>query len=197
MDIKSTRLANLGTLLARYGNHKGRLAAAIGKKPAQVSQWFAGVRTISEDSARDIESALKLAADWMDREAGRTPGNHMAPIPIAASVVVAEQELPSHSRLFERVDEVKLRALARADLLRLEGALIGAAGLLGLDIVGPASGLFEQTQSERTMTGLLYTLPRRRTPLVAPDQTRRPVPPERVVQLHGRGGFLAPLDRIT
>lgn len=68
MHIKDVRLARLHVLLAEHGNNKAALARTLGKAPAQVSQWFNGVRTITEESARSIEIAAKRPRGWMDTE---------------------------------------------------------------------------------------------------------------------------------
>lgn len=70
MDITSIRLQRLQQLLAldRYNGRGGqaRLGADIGRAAAQISQWLSGARTISEDSARNIEQKLRLPPLWMD-----------------------------------------------------------------------------------------------------------------------------------
>lgn len=53
-------------LLAEHNGNKAALARTLGKAPAQVSQWFNGVRTITEDSAREIERRAKKPDMWLD-----------------------------------------------------------------------------------------------------------------------------------
>lgn len=43
-----------------------KLAAKIGKAPAQISQWINGTRTLREETAREIEHSLGLPERWMD-----------------------------------------------------------------------------------------------------------------------------------
>ena len=66
VPIREVRRQRLLELLDRHGGQKIALAKALGKSPAQVSQWCNHFRTISEDSAREIEQALKLPPGWMD-----------------------------------------------------------------------------------------------------------------------------------
>lgn len=65
VDIRETRLARLTLLLHEYGSKKA-LAAKLKKAPAQVSQWFNRVRTITEDSAREIERNAERHVGWLD-----------------------------------------------------------------------------------------------------------------------------------
>lgn len=75
MNIAEIRRLRLEALVAKQpGRAKQRgLAAAIGKAPAQISQWINGTRTINEESARAIEKKLKLTERWMDNEAEAWP----------------------------------------------------------------------------------------------------------------------------
>lgn len=66
MHIRDIRLARLAVLLAEHNDNKAALARTLGKQPAQVSQWFNGVRTITEESARAIERSAKKPARWLD-----------------------------------------------------------------------------------------------------------------------------------
>lgn len=76
-DVKATRLRRLSELRAdRFGGSSAALAAAIKRSPSQVSQWFTGVRTITEDSARHIEQSLRLDNGWLDNatDTAASPG---------------------------------------------------------------------------------------------------------------------------
>jgi len=73
MEIKDTRLNRLKLLLDQHDGNKAALARAIKKQPAQVSQWFNHVRTINEDSAREIEERMRLPVGWMDLPLDQTP----------------------------------------------------------------------------------------------------------------------------
>jgi hypothetical protein len=66
MDIRDIRLARLQQLLVDHKDNKAALARSLKKHPAQVSQWFSGIRTITEDSARDIEKAAGKPKGWLD-----------------------------------------------------------------------------------------------------------------------------------
>lgn len=66
-DLRERRKANLEALRdEKFEGNSRRLAAAIERSPSQLSQWFTGVRTITEESARHIEVALRLPAGWLD-----------------------------------------------------------------------------------------------------------------------------------
>lgn len=71
MDVKEARQAALQLLLDEdigpERGRKSRLAARIGKSPAQISQWISGYRSIEEETAREIERAAGKPPRWMDR----------------------------------------------------------------------------------------------------------------------------------
>ena len=46
------------------------MAEAIGKDPAQISQWFSGFRNIGDAAARQIEDRLGLHRGYLDGIAG-------------------------------------------------------------------------------------------------------------------------------
>lgn len=75
--MKETRRAALELLLGEDKNQgrgvKQRLAARIGKKPAQISQWLSGYRTIEEDTAREIEKNAGKPLRWMDEDRTTDP----------------------------------------------------------------------------------------------------------------------------
>lgn len=89
MDTRELRRRRLLDLVAaQSGAGKQRqLAKAIGKAPAQVSQWVNRTRTITEDSARQIERALKLPDGWMEHDPATVLSTAHAPNspPTAAS----------------------------------------------------------------------------------------------------------------
>lgn len=72
--IDEIRLSNFLALLSRYS--QAEIARRMGRGPAQVQQWAAkaqgrdakGSRNINDESARLIEKALGLAANWMDHD---------------------------------------------------------------------------------------------------------------------------------
>lgn len=68
MDLRERRRVHLEAVRdEKFGGSARQLAAAIKRSPSQVSQWFTGVRTITEESARYIEEALALSPGWLDR----------------------------------------------------------------------------------------------------------------------------------
>lgn len=72
-NIREIRLQRLLELLDEHKGVKKALAATIGKAPAQVSQWVSGVRTITEESAREIEKMARKPLGWMDMQ----PSEHV------------------------------------------------------------------------------------------------------------------------
>ena len=85
MDIRDIRLQRLGQLLDEHNGNKAALARTLKKAPAQISQWFAGVRTITEVTAREIEHAAKRPVGWMDalppHASLKLSGQHISPPP--------------------------------------------------------------------------------------------------------------------
>ncbi len=67
MDTKEIRLANLRALLAEAGGKQIRLAERLKKSASQLNKWFSGHRTITEDSAREIEANVKKPRGWLDQ----------------------------------------------------------------------------------------------------------------------------------
>lgn len=66
MDVKDYRVAALRALEAECGGKQVLLAGRINKSASQISQWYSGVRTISEETARDIERLARKPPGWMD-----------------------------------------------------------------------------------------------------------------------------------
>lgn len=84
MNIHEVRLDRLRWLLEKKFDHnKAALARAIRRQPAQVSQWFSGVRKITETSARHIEDALGLRdpPHWLDQQGDPTAAEVPVPAP--------------------------------------------------------------------------------------------------------------------
>ncbi len=79
-DIDEIRLENFRMILTKYS--QAEIARRMGKTPPQIYQWAGkalgssakGLRNISSDTAREIESALGLDANWMDHPHIATPG---------------------------------------------------------------------------------------------------------------------------
>lgn len=70
-EVRRQRLEKL--LKERFGGSQKELAVAIGRSPAQISQWLSRFRNISEDSARAVEVALQLPLGWMDVDNADNP----------------------------------------------------------------------------------------------------------------------------
>lgn len=84
--IREIRLQRLQLLLSEHKGIKKLLGAAIGKAPSQVSQWINGTRTITEETAREIERSVKKPTGWMD-----------LPIPSGSGHITLKQvEKPPH-----------------------------------------------------------------------------------------------------
>lgn len=66
MDIREVRRERLLLLLAEEGGKRNKLASRIKKSPSQLSQWLGHHRTITEDSAREIERNAGKPAWWLD-----------------------------------------------------------------------------------------------------------------------------------
>lgn len=67
MKILDIRRNNLQLLLqTEFKGVQRQMAAQLKRTPAQISQWFAGYRTIREDTARDIERRAGKPAGWLD-----------------------------------------------------------------------------------------------------------------------------------
>lgn len=74
-------------LQAEPGRGRQRsLARRLGKAPAQVSQWVNRTRTITEETAREIERTMQRPTGWMDSDPkapATTGGYHVTPPPLA------------------------------------------------------------------------------------------------------------------
>ena len=70
MDIREIRLQALFRLLAEHGGKRVAVSKLIGKSPSQISQWLSRNRTITEESARDIERRAGKLKGWMDSTDG-------------------------------------------------------------------------------------------------------------------------------
>ena len=145
VNLKEARRKRLEELLAwpRFGGEKKALAEAIGKAPAQVSQWVNSTRTINEESARHIEAKLRLPSHWMDGPAATVhtppagvtepgPGPYSQGVPLPADLVAS------------------LRGLSRDDLARAEGMLRGfIASAQGTELGGATTAPAPRKLSSR------------------------------------------------
>lgn len=97
MGLKANRLASLLALLAEdQGPERGRkqrLAARLHKKPAQISQWLSGYRTIEEETARELEVRAGKLPGWMDRSRDASDADGALPT-FMLSEPTLEQALP-------------------------------------------------------------------------------------------------------
>jgi transcriptional regulator with XRE-family HTH domain len=66
MEIREVRLSRLVELLAEEDGHRAKLAGRLGISPSQLSQWLGRHRTITEESARKIESKARKPPAWLD-----------------------------------------------------------------------------------------------------------------------------------
>lgn len=95
-DIRRTRLTEL--LEEQKDPQQVNLAKLLRRSPAQVSQWLTGYRTITEDSAREIERNARKAAHWLDRPPGWTPEQHSAGgLPPQSWLVAHEMSPPPYT----------------------------------------------------------------------------------------------------
>lgn len=123
MQIRDIRLARLAQLLKEHDGNKAALARTLGKAPAQISQWFNGVRTITEDSAREIERKAKRTRGWLDSIEASSPA--AAPTPLR----VRESESNYASWPFSSITPLSYHTdLTQAQRDRVEAF---AAGVLG------------------------------------------------------------------
>jgi hypothetical protein len=97
MEIREIRRARLLQLIHEQTGHgkQRRLAALIGKAPAQVSQWVNRTRTITEDIARQIELKARKPAGWLDidPEAPHAATDHYAVV-VMPPLAVREPAAP-------------------------------------------------------------------------------------------------------
>lgn len=70
ITIHDIRKRNLEIILeTEFGGVKARLAKAMGVSPNNISRYFSNTkdgRTVSDDTARKVEDAVKKPRGWMD-----------------------------------------------------------------------------------------------------------------------------------
>ena len=98
-------------LLDEEHQKKAALARRIHKSPQQVSQWLSSYRTISEETAREIERSAHKPLGWMDDPAAHVtpsrvvahdlsqPVDTMLPPILGVQDIVSGQPLPPVFRL--------------------------------------------------------------------------------------------------
>jgi DNA-binding transcriptional regulator YdaS (Cro superfamily) len=87
-------------LLVKEAGTQDALAAAIGKSPAQISQWINASkdsktgkpRTLARATAREIERKRGKPEGWMDQPHAETPVAAVSPVEQAADGVLTEEQ---------------------------------------------------------------------------------------------------------
>lgn len=110
MDVKEIRRLNLEALAAATGGTTA-LASKLGKSPSQISQWLGGYRSMTEESAREVETSLRKPFRWMDALHLAEPQPLYKETPPEVSGLAQDLSHP-----FERVAET----LEWEDLMRTE-----------------------------------------------------------------------------
>lgn len=129
--MKEIRLQRLQQLLDEHGGLKVELAKTLHKKPAQISQWFTHRRTLSEDTARELETRLKKPRGWFDTLSD-VPS---APLPAHISERLAVYDIWP----FPRIDERLFRRLDSAQIRDIETGMLAVAAQLGVRIAKRAA----------------------------------------------------------
>lgn len=78
------RLERLSSFANQQKWNDRQLSEQIGRKPAQISAWRNGTRTIGEKIARDIEERLKLPRFFLDERPGAAPSGPVVAEPARA-----------------------------------------------------------------------------------------------------------------
>lgn len=74
-DIREIRKEQLAALLGEQTPpKKSNLARLLRRSPSQVSQWLSGYRTITEESAREIERNARKPERWLDGDLAARDG---------------------------------------------------------------------------------------------------------------------------
>lgn len=95
MQVKDVRRARLADLIAQVREPAPNkvFAARVRKKPAQISQWLSGYRSISEQSAREIEARMSLPFGWLDADGTGRATEPTAAYELSASTPTLESAL--------------------------------------------------------------------------------------------------------
>ncbi|MEN9420198.1 MAG: hypothetical protein RI988_3819 [Pseudomonadota bacterium] len=134
MKITDIRRHNLQLLQdADYGGVQARMASRLKRKPAQISQWFAGYRTIREDTARDLEQKAGKPPGWLDVNRS-AEGSFLKASPVTSEAVAQDSGKArpwSASRASTRwpltvIDPEDWGALSDDERMQLEAALLAA-----------------------------------------------------------------------
>lgn len=126
MDTKEIRVANLRALLAEEDGKQVRLAGRLGVSPSQLNQWFSGVRTISEESARKLEKASGKPVGWLDGDRTEEASPIVAVVPMTRPKVSLGLALNVLGQALEAEMPQDVRediAHALSNLARRRGAL--------------------------------------------------------------------------
>ena len=117
--LRDTRLENLLLMLGEHNNNRTDLARTIRKAPAQLTQWLNRTRTITEDSAREIEQNAKKPHMWLDSNHGARTVAEPAPKRAAPTAEawpfssITSHQLRRLSAEHLRLAEDQLKALLR------------------------------------------------------------------------------------
>jgi len=103
MSLRDVRLAQLRVLLKEEKEHRTKLAARIGKSPAQLSQWLSGYRTITEETAREIARKAGKPFRWLDNAADTSD-------PPSSAVVAHEMSPTPYTLPFQMTWEAVMQA---------------------------------------------------------------------------------------
>lgn len=117
VPLNEIRQRNLQRLVDQHDGKQAQLGKRVGKAAGQISGWISGRRSITEDSAREIEAALRLPRGWMDEpqdgEAVAEPLPAYAPDewPLRG---ISRQQLRALDPEWLRLAEDQLKAVLRA-----------------------------------------------------------------------------------
>jgi transcriptional regulator with XRE-family HTH domain len=177
--IREIRLQRLLCLLEEHKGIKKVLAAAIGKAPAQVSQWVNGTRTITEETAREIERGAKKPPGWLDLPLD-------TPEPEKSPAVKADSRSGEGVESGYQLDAITVTPSKKPPRLAWEG-------LLTVDELPP---VFEVAMPDDSMEPITP-----RGTILVLHRDAEPVPGHGVLVKDGRGGLYirmyqrGPVDR--
>ena len=118
MDIRDIRRERLRLLLAEAAGKQVVLAKRIKKAPAQISQWINSTRTLTEDTAREIEKEVRKPPGWMDQPitASESTGSYQTRALLAKDP--PRDEWPFSPELFQAIER-----LSKHDVTKLEAMM--------------------------------------------------------------------------
>lgn len=138
MNLKDIRRLNL-LLLQRteFGNLASQLAKQIKRAPSQVSQWYMGYRTISEETARDIEDKCQKPPGWLDvlrtdmwtpdsKEGAASASGSGAAVLVREPVLSAPSSPPGRAWPHTALTAWQWHGLTEDERMQLEAAMLQA-----------------------------------------------------------------------